>query len=189
MGKSWLDLVVAEDRPAASAGMQMLHRRGETGWSESRWMGADGMARRVLWNAAVSPQERLIFLTAFDIANLKGDSEGAWEWEVATDELTWSEELYRIAGRDPRLPAPRAGEQHHIYAPESWERLKEAVRRALATGESFAVELELLRPDATSRRILSRGQAVRDGAGRVVRLCGRDMDITGPRAPRLSQVQ
>ena len=30
---------------------------------------------------------------------------GNWNWDLETDTVTWSEELYRIAGRDPNLPA------------------------------------------------------------------------------------
>src|SRR5262249_20636366 len=29
---------------------------------------------------------------------------GSWHWDAATDLVTWSEELYRIAGRDPNAP-------------------------------------------------------------------------------------
>ena len=31
---------------------------------------------------------------------------GSWQWDPATDTVTWSEELYRIADRDPALPYP-----------------------------------------------------------------------------------
>jgi PAS domain-containing protein len=30
---------------------------------------------------------------------------GSWQWDPETDTVVWSEELYRIAGRDPSLPA------------------------------------------------------------------------------------
>ena len=31
---------------------------------------------------------------------------GSWWWDPRTDKVTWSEELYRIVGRDPKLPPP-----------------------------------------------------------------------------------
>jgi PAS domain-containing protein len=31
---------------------------------------------------------------------------GAWQWDPEKDTVTWSEELYRIAGLDPNQPAP-----------------------------------------------------------------------------------
>ena len=46
---------------------------------------------------------------------------GVWECTIETDTVTWDENLYRIAGRDPKLPAPSYQEQQRIFAPESWE--------------------------------------------------------------------
>ena len=36
---------------------------------------------------------------------------GSWQWDARTDTVTWSEELYRLDGRDPNLPAPPFKEQ------------------------------------------------------------------------------
>ena len=44
---------------------------------------------------------------------------GSALWDVATDTTVWSEELYRIAGRDPRQPPPRHSERASLYTPES----------------------------------------------------------------------
>src|SRR5580704_3952278 len=49
---------------------------------------------------------------------------GAWQWNPEKDTVTWSEELYRIAGLDPNLPAPSYKEHAKLYAPDSWERLR-----------------------------------------------------------------
>src|SRR5438270_12943355 len=59
---------------------------------------------------------------------------GSWQWDPATDTVLWSEELYRIAGRDPNLPAVSFKEHLQIYTPESWERLRLAVEDALGNG-------------------------------------------------------
>ena len=31
---------------------------------------------------------------------------GSWQWDARTDTVIWSEELYRLLGRDPSLPPP-----------------------------------------------------------------------------------
>ena len=72
---------------------------------------------------------------------------GVWEWTRPTDAVTWDENLFRIAGRDPKLPAPSFREHSQIFAPESWERLKAAVENALAAGTPYEFDLELVRPD------------------------------------------
>ena len=104
---------------------------------------------------------------------------GVWEWTVATDTVTWDENLYRIAGRDPKLPAPSYQEHPHIYAPGSWERLKAAVENALATGTPYGLDLELVRPDGSKRWLIGRGEALRDASGRMTQLRGTVQDITG----------
>ncbi|OFV99811.1 MAG: hypothetical protein A3F68_05025, partial [Acidobacteria bacterium RIFCSPLOWO2_12_FULL_54_10] len=104
---------------------------------------------------------------------------GYWEWDVDTDTDSWSEELYRIFGRDPNLPAPTYKEHPSLYTAESWALLQNAVERALATGEPYELELELIRPDGDHRWIIAQGEAgVRGETGRVLRLHGIGQDIT-----------
>ena len=62
---------------------------------------------------------------------------GVWEWTVGTDTVTWDENLYRITGRDSKLPAPSYKEHARIFSPESWEGLKAAVEKALVHRRSF----------------------------------------------------
>jgi PAS domain S-box-containing protein len=103
---------------------------------------------------------------------------GSWRWDPATDTVTWSEELYRIARRDPNLPAVTFSEHPQLYSAESWERLRCAVEEALRTGTAYELELEMIRSDGIKRWISARGEAQRDTSGRIVRLRGTVQDIT-----------
>ena len=90
----------------------------------------------------------------------------------------WSEELYRIAGRDPILPAVSYKEHSQLYTPESWDRLRAAVEAALHTGAPYELDLEMVCADGTHRWVTARGEAQRDSAGQIVRLRGTVQDIT-----------
>lgn len=103
---------------------------------------------------------------------------GSWQWNPNTDEVVWSMELYRIAGRDSHLPPPPFEEQPKLYTTESWNRLKEAIANALQTGATYTLDLEIRRPDGSTRWITDRGEALRDGGGRITRLRGTAQDIT-----------
>ncbi|MBI5394016.1 MAG: PAS domain S-box protein [Verrucomicrobia bacterium] len=103
---------------------------------------------------------------------------GSWHWTAATDTVEWSEHLYYITGRDPKFPAPRYAEMSSCYTPESWNRLSAAVAKALRTGESYELELEMARPDGTTRHTITRGEADYDTAGKIVGLHGAVQDIT-----------
>lgn len=102
---------------------------------------------------------------------------GSWRWDVASDTVTWSEELYRISGRDPHLPAPTYRDHPQHYTAESWDRLRSAVEEALRTGAPYQLDLEMVRPDGTKRWIFARGEAQRDVQGRIVQLHGTVQDI------------
>jgi len=103
---------------------------------------------------------------------------GSWQWVIATDTVTWSEELYRINGRDPKLPAPSFKELPAYYTPESWQRLSAAVGKTLKSGESYELELEIVRPDGQKRLTLAKGEANHNGNNKITRLHGTVEDIT-----------
>jgi PAS domain S-box-containing protein len=103
---------------------------------------------------------------------------GSWAWEVATGTITWSDELFRIYGQHPATLILSYGEHLKLYVPESRARLSDAVERALTHGEPYELELELVRPDGTTRWIACRGVPQRDGRGRIIGLQGTGQDIT-----------
>ena len=74
---------------------------------------------------------------------------GGWQWDPVTDTVVWSEELYRIAGRDPILTAVSYKEHSQLYTPESWDRLRAAVEAALHTGAPYELDLEMVCADGT----------------------------------------
>jgi PAS domain S-box-containing protein len=114
---------------------------------------------------------------------------GVWDWVAETDTVTWTEELYRIAGLDPMLPAPTYAEHPNIYAPESWDLLKEAVERAMKTGEPYNLELKLIRPDGTTRWVNAFGGVTYDSHGRIQGLYGTVQDITDRKQAGQAQVR
>ena len=103
---------------------------------------------------------------------------GVWDWKSDTDTVTWTDELYRIAGLDPMLPAPTYKEHSNLYTPESWELLKTGVEKAMETGESYQFELELIRPNGDTRYLNAFGGAKYDSKGQIIGLFGTVQDIT-----------
>src|ERR1700723_4523538 len=51
---------------------------------------------------------------------------GSWQWDIKTDITTWSEQLHRIAGRDPMTIVPSFKEHSSFYTSDSWEQLTTA---------------------------------------------------------------
>jgi PAS domain S-box-containing protein len=103
---------------------------------------------------------------------------GSWQWDPENDTVLWSEELYRIGGRDPGLAAVTYAEHSRLYTGESWDRLRVAVETALRTGTPYELVLEMIHADGTHRWVTARGEAQRDSSGRIAGLRGTVQDIT-----------
>jgi signal transduction histidine kinase len=103
---------------------------------------------------------------------------GSWEWDPATDTVTWSDGLYRLAERDPSLPAVSYADHPNLYTPESWARLKAAVEETLRSGRQYELDLEMVLPGGRTRWLHARGESLHDAEGRVVKLRGTVHDIT-----------
>jgi PAS domain S-box-containing protein len=104
---------------------------------------------------------------------------GSWEWDIATDVITWTDETYRIFGLE-RVAGPISYERYlALIHPEDRDAVTETVRRALETREPFEIDHRIIRPDGGVRFLYGRGAIVSDRAGRSVRLIGAVLDITG----------
>jgi len=103
---------------------------------------------------------------------------GVWDGDLVHDTTTWSRELYRIMGRDLSAPAPSYNELLQSCTPESREKLKAAVARAIDTGEPFDLELEVVRPGGDTLWTHTTGEPVQNSAGRINGFRGTVQDIT-----------
>ena len=103
---------------------------------------------------------------------------GSWHWDRGSGTVTWSEELFRLAGRDPSLPAVSYERHPELYSFESWNRLRAAVDTSLQTGEPYELLLEMICADGPRRWVTARGEVERASTGDIRGLRGTVQDIT-----------
>lgn len=103
---------------------------------------------------------------------------GSWSWDVETDEVAWSDELYRLFGLEPQARSMTYADYLELLPEDDRPVVQAAVSRAVEEGVSFRVQHGLVLADGTVRQLEDRGVAVRDGSGRLVRLVGSVQDIT-----------
>ncbi len=102
----------------------------------------------------------------------------SFEWDVDTNIVSWSPEMFRILGRDPAMGTPNLEGQAELYTPQSTQALYEAVGKALSDGTPYELELMSVQPDGELRPCIAKGFPERNTSGRVVRLAGLVHDIT-----------
>ncbi len=101
---------------------------------------------------------------------------GGWEFDVATGEGWWSEEVARIHDLDPGVkPTREMGLM--FYSPEDRARIDAAVDQAVRDGIPYDLELQLVSAVGVAKWVHTIGRPVYEN-GRVVRIRGSFQDIT-----------
>jgi PAS domain S-box-containing protein len=106
---------------------------------------------------------------------------GSWQWEVSSDELRWSDELFRIYGLAPQSCAPNGKTIMKHQHPADRRLIPEARERAVVEGRPFSVLHRIVRPDGEVRTLHARVKPISDEAGKVVRVFGTTQDVTEER--------
>ncbi|HTU59522.1 MAG TPA: response regulator, partial [Polyangiales bacterium] len=106
---------------------------------------------------------------------------GSWVWNVATNEVRWSDELYRILGCDP-VTEPASFERFFARIhPEDLKHVQEASARSTASGVNERVEFRAVRPDGVIRHLMLDAALLFDGRGQLQRAVGAALDVTEQR--------
>ena len=103
---------------------------------------------------------------------------GSWERDIASDTLTWTDELYRIFGLAPEQFTPTFRDVIKYVHPDDVARMEEAVARCITDGVPFSLEYRVLRADGTERTVLARGTRTDDAGDGASTLYGTVQDIT-----------
>jgi signal transduction histidine kinase/integral membrane sensor domain MASE1/CheY-like chemotaxis protein len=101
---------------------------------------------------------------------------GSWEWDLATQELWWSTELYRMWQVDPSAYRPTYERFLERIHQEDRAHVESRVLHALETREPFEFDFRLIRCDGQERSVFGKGRVI-DGPGGG-RMVGIGQDIT-----------
>jgi PAS domain S-box-containing protein len=103
---------------------------------------------------------------------------GNWEFDLATQTVSLSEELFRLYGRDSSQWQPTYEEFRQQVHPDDWAPFEQVIQQAIAEGLPYRIEHRILRPDGKLCYALSKGEAVVNAQGQVIKLFGTTQDIT-----------
>ena len=126
---------------------------------------------RVRAEAALRDSERQLRLA------IEGARIGTWEEDLRTGRGRWSPRAAEIMGVPhdrPLSPEQRSALIH----PDDRAWMAKGAARLAHTGDDFAVEHRIIRPDGALRWVASHGVVMRDEAGAATRAIGTVRDVT-----------
>lgn len=114
---------------------------------------------------------------------------GIWEWQVATDELSWDDRMYELYGISSTdfESAYRAWETR--VHPDDEVAARTAIQQALQGEQDFNTEFRVCWPDGTVHYIEAHALVQKDEAEQSCRMIGVNWDITQRRQTELDLAQ
>jgi len=103
---------------------------------------------------------------------------GSWELDLAKNTLAWSEETFRIFGRDPQQFTPTPEACTAAIHREDVASMQAASAEALRTGNPYRSEHRIVRPDGSERVVLEKVEIILDAQGKPIQMIGTVEDIT-----------
>jgi len=131
------------------------------------------LEQRVKERTAALEHSESRLLEAQQIARL-----GSWECDRQKGEVTWSPEMFRIFRLAPNFGVPTYEQIIQYFPPKDRERYTQALNLAVNFGQSYALDLQIIRADGSSGYIFLKGEPIYNAQKEVIRLFGIVMDIT-----------
>lgn len=160
---------------------------------ECRVINRNGIERNLLIRPKTVKNEKGVpvrfFAVVSDITSLKETERrlaqaqriakiGSWEFDLRTQDLTWSDEHYRIFELE-KLPKEKLYSSYRKkILPDDLPQLDFLINRALLTGEGFHYEHRILSSDGSVKTIMGISECVRNESGEPVLLRGTAQDIS-----------
>ncbi len=114
---------------------------------------------------------------------------GWWDWDIATDELTWSDRLFKLLGYQLGEVVPSVEAWRSRIHPDDWAWTSQRLQEVLASQTIGEVEYRVIHPDGSVHWLLVKGKGQYDAAGQPVRMVGIVMEVSQRKQLELSLQQ
>jgi len=105
---------------------------------------------------------------------------GTWEYNLADDRLTWSDEVYHICGMEPDEGQPEYNDFLELVHPDDRAKVDQAYRESINNNQDhYEVEHRIIRKHTGEiRHVLEKCEHQRNREGAIIRSVGMVQDIT-----------
>lgn len=198
--EEYINAIHPDDRASFQAALRHTIETGEPYYHQRRMRSPDGIERHVISRGLAQKDDRGRILRVVGIATDVSEQKrletqlqqseskmlaaqrlaelGYWEFDLQTGKTTWSPEHFRLCGYDPEAGEPTYDELVSRLHPDSIVPFNEAVDRLTKTGKPYQIDVGFYSPGGDLRWIESRGEAVRDEKGNIIKIFGACIDIS-----------
>jgi PAS domain S-box-containing protein len=106
---------------------------------------------------------------------------GSWDWNIETNELVWSDEIYRIFGLSPEEFGATYNAFLNAVHPDDRGFVEDSVNEAVYKREPYDIEHRIVRPGGEERIVHEMAELRFDKGSRPVRMIGTVQDVTEQR--------
>lgn len=199
LGRNWFEVVVPKERyPAVWKEFGRLHEGALSEVFENPILTKDGRERIISWrNSEIREGGTVRGTISFgrDITESRQAEEslrayhellkisqraanaGIWSWEIATGNLTWSEEFYALFGLDPSAPASFVTWLSVLH-PEDRQPAMDRIQRSIRKKIPLESEYRIIRPGGSERWIRAMGNTDFNEIGQPQSMSGICIDVT-----------
>ncbi|MDH5509431.1 MAG: EAL domain-containing protein [Nitrospinota bacterium] len=103
---------------------------------------------------------------------------GSWAWNVDTNEVEWSDEIFRIFGRKPDELQPTYDAYLEVIHPDDRKAVTSALEDSFNNNADYNIEHRIVMPDNEVRHVHEYGFLYRDKANRPQRMVCAVHDLT-----------
>lgn len=103
---------------------------------------------------------------------------GHWHWLIGEDEISWSEEIFRIFGVDENQYTPNINSLTDLVHKRDLGRVVQVFQRAIIEEKNYDMEFRITRPGGDIRYIMCEGRCEKNDEGEVIALYGIMQDMT-----------
>lgn len=103
---------------------------------------------------------------------------GNWDWNIVTNELYWSDEIYRIFGLAPQEFGATYEAFLDTVHPDDRGMVERSVDEALKDNKPYSIDHRIVLPDGSIRIVHEQAEVMRDDSGQAIHMAGTVQDIT-----------
>jgi len=103
---------------------------------------------------------------------------GNWSRDLESDEITWSDEVYRVFGFEPGQIAPTFNNLQELVYTDDRDDFIFSLQQTINAGERLPHDFRISRADGSVRWVHVESEAALDESGKPVRIIGTMHDIT-----------